>query len=166
LHGEVLSHRCLADALCALLANKLDTLFIGATELSTLLTDMFDELPPLRYVVAEDVLATVMRDPSIPDMLTVVLFHKGFHCLEAYRLTHWLWRSEREQLARYLQSVNSETLSADIHPGARVGRGVYIAGGTGIVIGETAVVGDDVCILQSVTLGGTGKERGDRHPKV
>jgi serine O-acetyltransferase len=95
-----------------------------------------------------------------------MLYFKGFHALEAYRVAHWLWQVGRESLALYLASRISEAFAVDIHPAARIGRGVMIDHGTGVVIGETAVVEDDVSMLQGVTLGGTGKETGDRHPKI
>jgi serine O-acetyltransferase len=94
------------------------------------------------------------------------LFFKGFHALQAYRITHWLWTKGRDALALHFQSRISEVFGVDIHPAARIGRGVMIDHGTGVVIGETAIVEDDVSLLHGVTLGGTGKEQGDRHPKI
>ena len=94
------------------------------------------------------------------------LFFKGFLALQTHRVAHWLWNEGRQTLAFYLQSRSSELFQVDIHPATRIGKGVFIDHGTGIVIGETAVIGDDVSMLQGVTLGGTGAEQGDRHPKV
>jgi serine O-acetyltransferase len=98
--------------------------------------------------------------------LTPFLYYKGFHALQWHRVGHWLWRSQRWDLAHFLQSRVSEVLAVDIHPAVPVGSGVFIDHGTGLVVGETALIDDDVSILHEVTLGGTGKERGDRHPKV
>jgi serine O-acetyltransferase len=166
LHGSVLSHRQLQNAIAAHMAPKLATAFVGAMEVASLMSDMFEEKPELVTVMAQDLLAHTVHDPSRIDALSVLLYHKGYHALLTYRLSHWLWTHNRKQLARFFQSVCSEVCAADIHPAARIGRGVFVAGGSNIVIGETARVGDNVCILQGVTLGGTGKSRGDRHPKV
>ncbi|MEI7610214.1 MAG: serine O-acetyltransferase EpsC, partial [Rhodospirillaceae bacterium] len=98
--------------------------------------------------------------------LTPFLYFKGFHSLQWHRVGHWLWKHGRQDFARFLQSRVSEVFAVDIHPAVPVGNGVFIDHATGLVVGETAVIGDDVSILQGVTLGGTGKEHGDRHPKV
>jgi serine O-acetyltransferase len=95
-----------------------------------------------------------------------LLYFKGFHALETYRFAHLLWRSGRKEYALYLQSVCSRILQVDIHPAAQIGKGVMFDHATGIVIGETAVVGDNCSLLHGVTLGGTGSEKGDRHPKI
>ena len=100
------------------------------------------------------------------EILQPFLFFKGFLALQTHRIAHWLWNEGRETLAFHMQSRMSELFQVDIHPATRIGRGVFIDHGTGIVIGETAVIGDDVSMLQGVTLGGTGAERGDRHPKI
>ena len=113
-----------------------------------------------------DLRAICDRDPACPDVLVPFLYFKGFHALEAYRVSHALWQQGRSHLARHLQSRISECFAVDIHPAAALGRGILIDHGTGLVIGETAVVDDDVSLLQGVTLGGTGKECGDRHPKI
>src|SRR5262249_35183225 len=94
------------------------------------------------------------------------LYYKGFHALQCYRISHWLWGQDRHAMALFLQSRISELFAVDVHPAARMGRGIMIDHGTGVVIGETAVVEDDVSMLHGVTLGGTGKETGDRHPKI
>ncbi|KAG5190775.1 serine acetyltransferase [Tribonema minus] len=167
LHSNVLSHDRLADAVTVLLANKLATPFIGAMEVGTIMTEMFEADPEVEEIMAADILAHALRDSDDgTDLLSVLLFHKGFHALATYRLAHWLWQQGRRQLARFFQSVNSEVCAADIHPASRIGRGIFLASGCDVVIGETAVVGNNVIIHSGVTLGGTGKERGDRHPKV
>ena len=109
---------------------------------------------------------SLARDPAAGSSVNPFLNHKGFHALQAHRVAHWYWGRQRKALAQCLQGRASEVFAVDIHPAAVVGGGVFIDHGTGVVIGETAVVGDNVSILQGVTLGGTGKETGDRHPKI
>ena len=113
-----------------------------------------------------DILATYTRDPACDDLTTPFLFYKGFHALQAHRVAHWLWQHNRQTLAQFFQNQISVTLGVDIHPAARLGSGIMFDHATGIVIGETAIVEDDVSILHAVTLGGTGKTSGDRHPKI
>jgi len=115
---------------------------------------------------AADLEAYVNRDPACPDHLTALLFYKGYQAVQTHRMAHWFWTHGRPTLAHYLQSRSSEVFGVDIHPAARFGRGIFFDHATGIVVGETAVIDDDVSILQGVTLGGTGKETGDRHPKI
>jgi serine O-acetyltransferase len=116
--------------------------------------------------VRADLRAVRDRDPACRRLSTPLLYFKGFHALEAHRVAHVLWGRERRGLARFFQNRASEAFGVDIHPAARIGRGIFIDHGTGVVVGETAVIEDDVSLLQQVTLGGTGKETGDRHPKV
>jgi len=106
------------------------------------------------------------RDPACTSHLDPLLWFKGYHALQTYRASHWLWTQGRRTLAHFLQSRSSSLFGLDIHPGAVIGKSIFIDHGTGVVIGETAVVEDGVSMLHGVTLGGTGKERGDRHPKV
>jgi serine O-acetyltransferase len=113
-----------------------------------------------------DLLAIVTRDPANPDPLAVLLHLKGFQALQVHRFAHRLWHAGRMEGARWLASQASLVFGLDIHPAARMGRGIMLDHGSGIVIGETAVVEDDVSMLQQVTLGGTGRDKGDRHPKV
>ncbi len=113
-----------------------------------------------------DILAVVDRDPACSRFLEPLLYFKGFHALQTHRLAHWLWDEGRRDLALYLQSRSSEVFQTDINPAARIGKGIFLDHATGLVVGQTAVIEDDVSILQGVTLGGTGKERGDRHPKI
>lgn len=122
--------------------------------------------PRLVTVAEADLKAVFERDPACKGYLQPFLFFKGFLALQTQRVAHWLWREGRETLAFYLQSRSSEIFQVDIHPATRIGSGVFVDHGTGIVIGETAVIGDDVSMLQGVTLGGTGAEQGDRHPKI
>jgi serine O-acetyltransferase len=122
--------------------------------------------PDIGAAFRADLAAIVERDPACNRLIEPLLYFKGFHALEAHRLAHFLWRSGQRDFALYLQSRSSDALQTDIHPAARFGRGIFLDHATGLVVGETAVVEDDVSILQDVTLGGTGKEAGDRHPKV
>ncbi|MGX5734004.1 serine O-acetyltransferase [Bosea thiooxidans] len=113
-----------------------------------------------------DVLAVLDRDPACYRVLEPVLFFKGFHALQCHRLAHWLWRRDRRDFALYLQARASEVFQTDINPAARIGKGIFLDHATGLVVGETAVIEDDVSMLHGVTLGGTGKQGGDRHPKI
>jgi serine O-acetyltransferase len=113
-----------------------------------------------------DVMAVLDRDPACYRVLEPVLFFKGFHALQCHRLAHWLWQRDRRDFALYLQARSSEVFQTDINPAARIGKGIFLDHATGLVVGETAVIEDDVSMLHSVTLGGTGKQGGDRHPKI
>jgi serine O-acetyltransferase len=113
-----------------------------------------------------DLVAVLERDPACSRLIEPILYFKGFHALQTHRLTHWLWTNGERDFALYLQSRGSEVFQTDIHPAAVIGRGLFLDHATGLVVGATAVIEDDVSMLQDVTLGGTGKERGDRHPKV
>lgn len=166
LHASILNHNSFASALSFLLANKLDSQVLP----SMLLRDVAEEIlasdPSVCRAAQIDVIATFERDPACGDYLAPFLHYKGFHALQAYRIANRLWRSGRVQLARFIQNQVSATLGVDIHPAARIGCGILLDHATGIVVGETAVIEDDVSILHSVTLGGTGKHEGDRHPKI
>jgi serine O-acetyltransferase len=126
----------------------------------------FANCPQIGGAVKADILAVFDRDPACERLIEPFLYFKGFHALQAHRLTHWLWHHGDRDFALYLQSRSSEVFQTDIHPAARFGQGIFLDHATGLVVGETAVVEDDVSMLQSVTLGGTGKESGDRHPKI
>jgi serine O-acetyltransferase len=166
LYATVLHHDRLESAISYLLAQKL-----GSNDLSPLMIrQIFDQAFAARPVIGEELRADIVavndRDPASRSFAEPILYFKGFQALQSYRVMHWLWNQGRQSLALYLQSIISERFGVDIHPAARIGRGVLIDHGTGVVIGETAVVEDDVSMLHGVTLGGTGKETGDRHPKV
>jgi serine O-acetyltransferase len=122
--------------------------------------------PEISVGMRADVLAVLDRDPACYRVLEPVLFFKGFHALQAHRLAHWLHGQGRRDFALYLQSRSSEVFQTDINPAARIGKGIFLDHATGLVVGETAVIEDDVSMLHSVTLGGTGKQGGDRHPKI
>ena len=122
--------------------------------------------PGLGDVFRADLMAVAKRDPACRRLIDPLLYFKGYHALETFRFSHALWHSGRYDFALYLQSLSSRILQVDIHPAARIGKGVMLDHATGIVIGETAVIGDNCSLLHGVTLGGTGNERGDRHPKI
>jgi serine O-acetyltransferase len=166
LRDAILRHTDFAGALGAYLASKLANGEIGARELEAIIAGAYRDEPAIVDAAAVDLAASKERDPAYSDHLTPLLYFKGYPSLQWYRVTHWLWTHDRRALATYLHSRVSEIFAVDIHPGARFGRGIFIDHATGIVVGETAVVGDDVSILHAVTLGGTGKVTGDRHPKV
>ncbi|HEX4157749.1 MAG TPA: serine O-acetyltransferase [Rhizomicrobium sp.] len=165
-HARVLKHTQLENALSYHLASKL-----GTDELSPMLArEIFDEALAADAQIGEsaraDLSAIFERDPACHSYVQAFLFFKGFHALQSYRVAHWLWNAGRQWLAYFIQSRVSELFGVDAHPAARIGRGIFLDHATGIVVGETAVVEDDVSMLHGVTLGGTGKEKGDRHPKV
>jgi serine O-acetyltransferase len=166
LFASVLRHRNLEDAFGAILANKMQTPDMHAILLRDLVSDALAADGSIRAAIRADLLAARTRDPAARGYAMPFLYFKGFHSLQAYRVTHWLWMQGRHALAAHLQNRISEAFGVDVHPAARIGSGVLIDHGTSVVIGETAVVEDNVSLLHEVTLGGTGKEIGDRHPKV
>ncbi len=166
LNAVVLSHEDLGAALSYQLARKLGDQELRAMSLRELADAAYRDEPRLVAVAELDLKAVFERDPACKGYVQPFLFFKGFQALQTQRVAHWLWNHGRETIALYLQSRMSEVFQVDIHPATRIGSGVFIDHGTGIVIGETAVIGDDVSLLQGVTLGGTGAERGDRHPKI
>jgi serine O-acetyltransferase len=166
LNAVVIRHANLASALSYQLARKLGDQELRAMSLRELAEEAYAGDPSIIERAESDLRAVFERDPACKGYVQPFLYFKGFQALQTYRVAHWLWRSGREAIALYLQSRMSELFQVDIHPAALIGRGAFFDHGTGIVIGETAVVGDDVSMLQGVTLGGTGAERGDRHPKI
>lgn len=166
LFASVLAHKRLEDGLGLILANKLHTPDLPAILLRDLINQVFEKDSSIRASIRADLLAARTRDPAARGYAQPFLYYKGFHALQAYRVAHWLWKQERRGLAAHLQNRISEAFGVDVHPAARIGSGVLIDHGTSVVIGETAVVEDNVSLLHEVTLGGTGKESGDRHPKV
>ncbi|WP_337187000.1 serine O-acetyltransferase [Phenylobacterium sp.] len=166
LAAVILNHDTLGDALSYQLARKLGDQELRAMSLRDTIEEAYDADPALVETAELDLKAVFERDPACRGYVQPFLFFKGFLALQTQRVANWLWNEGRETLAFYLQSRSSELFQVDVHPATRIGRGVFIDHGTGIVMGETAVVGDDVSMLHGVTLGGTGAERGDRHPKV
>lgn len=166
LHAVVLSHTNLAGALSFQLARKLGDSEVGPMAWREVCERAYAEDPAIVAAAEADLAAVLERDPAAKQALQPFLFFKGFQALQAYRVGHALWAAGRHTLAFHLQSRVSELFQVDVHPAARIGKGIFLDHGTGIVIGETAVIGDDCSLLQGVTLGGTGAERGDRHPKI
>jgi serine O-acetyltransferase len=166
LHAAILNHDSLEGALSFHLAQKLGCVAMSSMTVQRLLRSAFDADVEIGAAVRADMTAVFERDPACTSLLEPILYFKGFHALQSHRVAHHLWTQGRRSLASFLQNRISEAFGMDIHPAARIGRGIMIDHGTGVVIGETAVVEDDVSLLQGVTLGGTGKETGDRHPKV
>ena len=166
MNATVLSHGNLAGALSFQIARKLGDNELAAMSLREVCQGAFQADPAIIAAVEADLQAVAERDPAIKTLLQPFLYFKGFQALQAWRVAHWLWGQGRETLAFHFQSRISELFQVDIHPAARMGSGLFLDHGTGIVIGETAVVGDEVSMLHAVTLGGTGAERGDRHPKI
>ncbi len=165
-HAGVLHHASLERALSFRIAQKLASVEMSDLILREIADAAYADDPDLGIAARADLLAVFERDPACHSYLQPLLFFKGFQALQSYRIGHWLWRSQRPDMAYFVQMRTSELFGVDIHPAARVGRGVMIDHAHSIVIGETAVVGDNVSMLHSVTLGGTGKEEGDRHPKI
>jgi serine O-acetyltransferase len=165
IYATVLSESRLEDAVCHRLAQRLPH-SVDAGLLHKIFNEVLAAEPSLGDTFRADLVAVAKRDPACRRLIDPLLYFKGFHALETYRFSHWLWQAGREDFALYLQSLSSRFLQVDIHPAARIGKGVMLDHATGIVIGETAVVGDNCSMLHGVTLGGTGNERGDRHPKI
>ena len=165
-HATILNHKSFGDALSFRLASKLDNPMLPTMLIRDVIGEATSDDESILSTAELDMIATVARDPACEDLSTPFLFFKGFHALQAHRVAHWLWSHNRRTLAQFFQNQISVTLGVDIHPAARIGSGIMLDHATGIVIGETAVVEDDVSILHSVTLGGSGKVGGDRHPKI
>jgi serine O-acetyltransferase len=165
-HSCVLHHASLEKALSYRISAKL-----ASNEMSMLvLREVADEAYGHDFALADaaraDLMAVLERDPATHRLLQPILYFKGFQAMQAYRVSHWLWQQGRKDLAFFFQMRASEVYGIDIHPAAKIGKGIMIDHAHSIVIGETAVVGDNVSMLHEVTLGGTGKEDGDRHPKI
>lgn len=165
-HATILNHSSLEDSLSFHLANKLDSPAASAMQIREVVEQALYSDPGLGRALRADLLAVRERDSACSNLSAPFLFFKGYHALQAHRVGHWLWNNKRRELALFLQNRISVVFAVDIHPAARIGEGIMLDHATGIVIGETAVVEDNVSIMQSVTLGGTGKESGDRHPKI
>ncbi len=166
IHSSILHHKSIESALSYRISLKL-----ASTEMSEqILREICDEAmlrePDIALSSRADIVAVNDRDPACDRFILPMLYFKGFQAVQAYRVAHWLWNEGRKDLARFFQMRASEVFGVDIHPAARIGKGIMIDHAHSIVIGETAVVGDNVSMLHSVTLGGTGKEEEDRHPKI
>jgi serine O-acetyltransferase len=165
-NAVIIRHKGLSSALSYQLARKLGDQELRAMSLRETAEEAYAADPRIIAWAEADLRAVFERDPACRGYLQPFLYFKGFLSLQTHRIAHWLWNNDRQALALYLQSRISELFQVDIHPAAVIGAGVFLDHGTGIVIGETAVVGNDVSMLHGVTLGGTGAGRGDRHPKI
>lgn len=166
LHATILNHDQMGKSLSFSLANQLDSPAASSLLLREVMMEAFETDESILEAVRADLLAVLDRDSATQQLYIPFLYFKGFHALQAHRVAHWLWNNGREALALFFQNRVSTKFGVDIHPAARIGQGIMLDHATGLVIGETAKVGNNVSILQSVTLGGTGKEEGDRHPKI
>ena len=166
LYDLTIRHRDYPAALAYLIAASLANHVFNVVAVLDLIGETMARHPGIVTASLYDLDAVRSRDPACESALVPFLYYKGFKGLQGYRVAHVLWSEGRRGVARLLQSRIAEALGMDVHPAARIGQGVFIDHGTGVVIGETSVVEDDVSILQGVTLGGTGKETGDRHPKI
>jgi serine O-acetyltransferase len=166
IYSTILHHDTLEAAIVHRVAERLDSPEVPAEMIRQAYVHALEQEPAIGAAFRADIVATIDRDPAAKRMIEPVLYFKGFHAIQCYRLAHWLWGRDRKDFALYLQSRASAVFQCDIHPNARIGSGIFVDHATGLVIGETAVVEDDVSMLHGVTLGGTGKEAGDRHPKI
>ena len=166
LYSTILNQDSLEDAVIHRLAERLAHQDVGADLIRQTFKAMLTDDPSWSSVVRVDIQAYFDRDPACDRFIMPVLYFKGFHAIQTHRLAHWLWNHGRKDFALYLQSRSSSVFQTDINPAARIGKGIFLDHATGFVVGETAVIEDDVSILHAVTLGGTGKAGGDRHPKI
>ena len=165
-HYSVLHHPTIERALSFRISLKLANGEMSEQILREICDEAYARDPALALAARADIMAVYERDPACHRFLQPLLFFKGFQAVQSYRVANWLWREGRKDLSYFFQMRCSEVFGIDIHPAARIGRGIMIDHAHSIVIGETAVVGDNVSMLHSVTLGGTGKEEEDRHPKI
>ena len=165
-YAYLLNHERLEDAVAHRVADRLDGPALDSGVIRQGFADMYEADRDLSLALRADLVAVHDRDPACTRFVEPVLYFKGFHAIQTHRLAHWLSGEGRQDFAFYLQSRASEVFQVDIHPAVPMGRGIFIDHATGVVVGGTAVIEDDVSILQNVTLGGTGKESGDRHPKI
>jgi len=166
LHACILHHKNIEKALSYRIAAKLASNEMSMVVVREIVEEAYSEDPGLVQAARADLVAIFERDPACHKLLQPILYFKGYQAMQAYRLGHYLWTQGHRDLAYFVQMRVSEIFGVDIHPAARIGKGIMIDHAHSIVIGETAVVGDNVSMLHSVTLGGTGKEEEDRHPKI
>jgi len=166
IYSSVLNHDRFEDALAHRVAERLDHPDVSADLIRQAFHDALELRPEIGMEARADLAATLERDPALHKAVDGFLYFKGFHAIQTHRFAHALWQAGRKDFALYLQSRSSTVFQVDINPAARVGKGIMLDHATGFVVGETAVIGDNVSILQGVTLGGTGKSDEDRHPKI
>ena len=165
-HSSILHHRSIEQALAYRISLKLSSGEMSEQLLREICEEAFENDSEITLAARADITAVFDRDPACHRYLQPMLFFKGFQAVQCYRVAHWLWNEGRKDMAYFFQMRSSEVFGIDIHPAAKIGKGIMIDHAHSIVIGETAVVGDNVSMLHSVTLGGTGKEEEDRHPKI
>jgi serine O-acetyltransferase len=166
IYSSVLHHDRLEDAVVHRIAERLDHSALSGDLIRQAYNDALQAEPDLGNIFRADLVAVYDRDPAVSRFIDALLYFKGFHAIQAHRLAHWLHKNGRKDFAYYIQSRSSAEFQVDINPAAKIGRGIFLDHATGFVVGETAVIEDDVSILHGVTLGGTGKENEDRHPKI
>jgi serine O-acetyltransferase len=164
--GAILGQGCLEHAVLYRVATRLSNETLQAGMLFDVFRQVLEADPGLGDAFRADIVAVIDRDPACRRLIEPLLYFKGFHAIQAHRIAHWLWNNRRSELALCLQSASSQAFQTDIHPAARFGHGIFLDHATGLVAGATSVVEESVSILQAVTLGGTGKDTGERHPKV
>jgi serine O-acetyltransferase len=163
---NILNHDTLEAAVIHRVSERLGNSDVSGDLIRQAFTEALLDQPAIGEAFRADIVATADRDPATKRFLEPVLYYKGFHAIQTHRLAHWLHGKGRKDFALYLQSRSSAVFQCDINPAAKIGRGIFLDHATGFVVGETAVIDDDVSILHDVTLGGTGKEHEDRHPKI
>lgn len=166
LRDSCLNHDCLADAVTARISRLLSHKDVCCDNISPLIREAFYDDASIVSQIALDLLAIVDRDAACRSPLEALLFFKGFHAITTHRVAHWLWKQDRHLAALQFQSLSSQVFAVDIHPAAHMGCGILLDHATSFVVGETAIIKNNVSILHEVTLGGTGKEEGERHPIV
>lgn len=165
-HSNVLNHESFKESISFYLASLLGSKTIPAMTVQSVFQQAFEREPMLAEQMLNDLLAHYTRDAACDEYIIPLLYFKGFHAIQSYRIARWLWLQERRPLAQYFQHRISELFDVDIHPAANLGSGIMLDHATGLVVGETSVIEDDVSILHGVTLGGSGSARCDRHPKI
>jgi serine O-acetyltransferase len=166
IYSTILHHDTLEAAVTHRISERLSHPDVSGDLIRQAYAGALEDQPSMSVDIRADIIAVHDRDPATHRYLEPVLYYKGFHAIQTHRLAHWLWSKGRRDFAYYLQSRSSAVFQCDIHPAARIGRGIFLDHATGLVVGETAVIDDDVSILHGVTLGGTGKSNEDRHPKI
>jgi serine O-acetyltransferase len=166
IYATILHHATLEAAIIHRLSERLAHADVSGELIRQAYAEALKDDPSIGDAFRADIAAVVDRDPATHRLIEPVLYFKGFHAIQTHRLAHWLWGKGRKDFAYYLQSRASSVFQTDINPAARIGRGIFLDHATGLVVGETAVIEDDVSLLHGVTLGGTGKENEDRHPKI
>jgi serine O-acetyltransferase len=166
LRQTILDRDTFEEAVAYRIAGRLGNDVVTFAQIALAFENALSDMPSIGEAFRADIGAVIDRDPACTRFIEPFLYFKGYHALQTHRLAHWLWRHNRDDLALYLQSRSSDVFQTDIHPAAYIGKSVFLDHATGFVVGATAAIADDVSILQNVTLGGTGRETGDRHPKV